>query len=131
MKIRNLVIIFTIGLMAASCTDKAAQEENEKLRADMMAADSICTADKQMLLDSINAIQMKLDSIMMPPNTTGGKSTSSTKTTTTTTTTDKGGVDVNKKEGANQTIDVNKKTGANEKVDVNKKTGATKTGDDK
>ncbi|HET8963649.1 MAG TPA: hypothetical protein VFM99_07120 [Chitinophagales bacterium] len=130
MKIRNLVIIFTIGLMAASCTDKAAQEENEKLRADMMAADSICTADKQMLLDSIHAIQMRLDSIMMPLNTTGGKSTSSTKTTTTTTT-DKGGVDVNKKEGANQTIDVNKKTGTNEKVDVNKKTDATKTGDDK
>lgn len=128
MKIKNLVIIFALGLVAASCSDKAAQEQIEKLKADMMAADSVCTADKQMLLDSIAGIQMKLDSIMAPPsNKTGGKST--TTTTTTTTTTDKGGVDVNKKEGANQTIDVNKKTGATEKVDVNKKTGATKTGD--
>ena len=130
MKIRNLVIIFTLGLVAASCTDKAAQAELDKLKADMKAADSVCAADKQMLMDSIAAIQWKLDSIMTPPNKTGSKSTTSTKTTTTTTsTTDKGGVDVNKKEGANQTIDVNKKTGATEKVDVNKKTGATKTGD--
>lgn len=27
MKIRNLVIIFALGLVAASCSDKAAQEE--------------------------------------------------------------------------------------------------------
>ncbi len=126
MKIRNLVIIFALGLVAASCSDKAAQEELKKLKADMMAADSVCTADKQMLMDSINALQMKLDSILMPPNTTGKSTTSTKTTTTTTTTTDKGGVDVNKKEGANQTIDVNKKTGATDKVDVNKKTGATK-----
>lgn len=129
MKIRNLVIIFALGLVAASCSDKAAQQEIEKLKADMLAADSVCTADKQILMDSIAGLQATLDSLMTPPNKTGGKTTStkSTTSTTTTTTTDKGGVDVNKKEGANQTIDVNKKTGATEKVDVNKKSGATKT----
>ncbi len=37
MKIRNLAIIFSLGLFAASCTDKAAQEEITKMKADMAA----------------------------------------------------------------------------------------------
>lgn len=85
MKIRNLAIIFALGMLIASCTDKKAQEEITKLKADMAAADSLCQADKAMLMDSI----AKLDSLLNPPaNTTSkGSGTKSTTTTTTTTTT--------------------------------------------
>lgn len=129
MKIRNLAIIFSLGLFAASCTDKAAQEEITKMKADMAAADSLCQADKAMLMDSIAKIQMMMDSIMNPPNrTSSGTSKASTGGSTggtNTTTTDKS---VNDRGGNMNVVDknVNERGGDDGKTvkkDINKRGG--------
>ncbi len=127
MKIRNLAILFVIGLFAASCTDKKAQEEIMKLKEDMAAADSLCQADKAMLMDSIAKIMEE----MTPPNKTS--SGSGTKGSTTTTTEDKTvDTDGGKKDvldrGGTKVVDkdVNDRGGSEDKVikkDVNKRGG--------
>ncbi|MBC8172495.1 MAG: hypothetical protein H7X71_01200 [Chitinophagales bacterium] len=127
MKIKILMFILGLGLFAASCTDKKAAEELAKLKTDMMRADSICMADKTMLMDSIAGIQAQLDSLMMPKNATSSNSGKSSGKTTTTT--DPGKKDVNDRGGTQDTDtkkDVNERGGTKDtevKKDVNKRGG--------
>jgi hypothetical protein len=111
MKIRNLAFLFVLGLFVASCTDKAAQDEIVKMKEDMAAADSLCQADKQMLMDSVAKIQMMMDSIMNPPNrTSSGSGTKSS--TTSTTSEEESGKTVNKRGGD---VDKTIKKGVNDR----------------
>ncbi|HAE13174.1 MAG: hypothetical protein H6548_03285 [Chitinophagales bacterium] len=103
MKIRNLAIIFSLGLLVASCTDKKAAEEIEKLKMDMAAADSLCQADKAMLMDSIANLHMMWEEMSAPANkTSSGSTKSSTSTTTTTTDTKSDDKSVNDRGGSTQ-----------------------------
>lgn len=126
MKIKILFFGLGLSLLIASCTDKKGAEELAKIKTDMRKADSICMADKTMLMDSIAAMNMRMDSMMaaMPvKNTTSSstKSTASKTTTTTTTKTEPKGV--TNKSGATNTTE-----GTEKKADVKKKGGATQTG---
>jgi hypothetical protein len=107
MKIKILMALIAVSVFAASCKDKKSAEELANVKKQMMANDSMCQASKQMLMDSIMMLNMKMDSLMMPANTTGSKSTSS-KTNTTTKTTTTTGKDVNNRGGS--TGDVKKET---------------------
>ena len=98
------------------------------MKADMAAADSLCQADKAMLMDSIAKIQMMMDSIMNPPNRTssgtGKATTGGTTGGTTTTTTDKNVNDRGKVNVVDK--DVNERGGDDGKTvkkDINKRGG--------
>lgn len=127
MKLKNLMFLLAIGLFVASCTDKKSAEELAKLKVDMRKADSICMADKTMLMDSIAMINMRMDSMMAllpaPKNTTGTKSTTSTKTTTTTK-----GTDVMDSKGKSTQVDMSTKGKSEEKVDMKTKGKSSNSG---
>ncbi|MBC8047991.1 MAG: hypothetical protein H7Y00_14430 [Fimbriimonadaceae bacterium] len=126
MKMKSLFFILCLGLLVASCTDKKAEEEMAKMKKDMQMADSICIADKQMLMDSITSIRATLDSLMMPKNAT---SSNTSKSGSTKTTTKDDGKSVNDRGGVKDTDtkkDVNERGGEKEtdtKKDVNKRGG--------
>ncbi|MFI5171204.1 MAG: hypothetical protein ACHQFW_02380 [Chitinophagales bacterium] len=104
MKIKILFFVLGAGLILASCSDKEAEAKIADLEKQMLAKDSTCMANTQMLMDSI----MTLRESMMNLN-----KVSSSTTTTKTTVTPAEPKTIQTKEGAtNKKIDIKKKGGA-------------------
>ena len=107
MKIKILFFVLGAGLILAGCTDKTKMTEMEK---EMHVKDSTCTANTQMLMDSILTLREE----MMMLNKVGTSTTTTTKTTVTPATpAEKKKLEVGTKEGSTTkgTIDIKKKGG--------------------
>jgi len=116
MKIKLMLLTLAGGLVLASCSDKAAEQKIADLEKQMKAADSMCMADKTMLMDSIMSLSAKIEEMSAPRNTT------SSSTSTKTTTTPKVGEG---KLAPTKKTDVNVKDGDTKKLDIKTKGGAT------
>ena len=114
MKLRNLALVFTIGLFAASCSDSEAMEKIEMLETQLHERDSMANADKEMYMATIDSMQMMIDELSKPSN----RTTTYTKKEDKMTDADGDEVDVKPKK------DINKRgAGKNVKKDVNKRGG--------
>jgi len=118
MKIKFMLFMLAGGLALASCSDKAAEQKIADLEKQMKAADSLCNADKTMLMDSIMSLSAKIEEMSAPRNTTS----SSTSTKATTTTTPKVGEG---KLAPTKKSDATVKDGDTKKLDIKTKGGAT------
>lgn len=75
---RNLAILFSVMLIAAvGCKDKQAEQDLANAKKEMATKDSLCNADKQMLMDSIMMLNTQLHDAMMMK---GSSSSSGSKT---------------------------------------------------
>ena len=92
---------FLLACLLPQNRQKAARDR--KLKMDMAAADSLCQADKAMLMDSIANLHMMWEEMSAPANkTSSGSIKSSTSTTTTTTDTKSDDKSVNDRGGSTQ-----------------------------
>ena len=108
MKIKILFFVVGAGLFLAGCSDNTKQME-----ADMHTADSLCTANTTMLMDSITGIQHTLDSMKMAAAMRTSTTTTTTKTQTgpnSPTTGTKKATELTPKKTTN--VDIHKKGGA-------------------
>lgn len=110
MKIKILFFLLGAGLILASCSDKEAEAKIKQMETDMHKADSTCTADKQMMMDSMMGMQHKLDSLMMAASMRSSTTTTTTKTMVAPTTTKK--METPVKETTKKGVDIKKKPGA-------------------
>lgn len=114
MKIKMLFFVVAAGLVLASCSDKEAATKIADLEKAMKAADSVCLAEKTMLMDSIMSMQTALTEMEAAKNAVSSNTSSNTgKSATVKVTTPEKKVTVGEKptEGK-KGIDIKKKGGA-------------------
>lgn len=116
MKIKIMLSVLAGGMLLASCSDKAAEQKIADLEKQMQAADSVCLAEKTILMDSIMSLSAQIEEMSAP------RTTTSSSTTTKSAPAPK--VGEGKLAPAKKT-DVKTKDGDTKKLDIKTKGGAT------